>query len=80
MAYVISVVTVIFAVVGQKLPQTIWNEWTWLCPHKTLFTKQEVAGYDSGLKLPILCMVDLSGNPAKCIHLSVDGHLGSSQF
>lgn len=37
-----------------------------------------MAGYECGMKLPILYTVDLSGNPAKCIHWSVDGHLGSS--
>lgn len=35
-AYTISVITFVFAVVAQKLPQTICNERTLLCSHKSL--------------------------------------------
>ena len=48
MASTILVVTVIFAAVAQKLPQTICHKRTWLCPNKTLFPKQEVAWYGRG--------------------------------
>lgn len=76
--YTISVITFVFAVVVQKLPQTIYNEWI-CCVPINLYYKTESgwiwlwAGFAN-------TACGTSFWVPQFIRLSVDGHLGSSQF